>query len=204
MSFLALAASVSTGVKAVSQYMASKIEADELRTQAMLEDRNASILEQDAVATEFKTRFDQVQHVIRGDRILESLRARLGASGARLDIGAPDRVLAAQSVESAFENSIIGFTGQVKAQRERSQAASRRLAASVLRSQGRSSERIGRFQAVNTVLGGITQMAQIGMFSGSGSPSSVSAPAFSTGAAIQNQRMAHFSSLGTRRTFTGL
>ena len=81
---------------------------------------NQAVKEQSAKAAEMKAKFDQMRQAKRGQRVLGTLRAGLGASGAVTSEGAPEDIVIEQADELALENALIGHEGQVTAARERS------------------------------------------------------------------------------------
>lgn len=81
---------------------------------------NQAVQEQAAKAAEIKTKFDQMRLAKRGRRVLGTLRAGLGGSGAVPSEGAPEDIVIEQAEELALESALIGHEGQVTAARERS------------------------------------------------------------------------------------
>ena len=129
------------GVKAYSSIKQGRIAEDEAKAQAAIAERNARILEQDAIAREQKARFDQLRQATGGAKVLGRLRAGLGASGARLDVGAPIRLLSDQAEELELDMLLIGFEGATDASRLRSQARGLRLGAEFSRERGENARK---------------------------------------------------------------
>jgi hypothetical protein len=105
---------------------------------ARLEERNAVIAEQDATARERKGRFDQLRQAEAGERVLGDLRAGLGASGARLDVGAPIELLSRQAEELELENLLIGEEAATEAARFREMAVISRFRGRLAKARGKT------------------------------------------------------------------
>lgn len=99
---------------------------------------NAAVMEREAEAIRQKARFEQRRQVKAGERIKSSLLAALGASGADITVGAPLELQAEQAAELELENILIGYEGEVGAQRALSQAALDRLQGRLYRQKGRN------------------------------------------------------------------
>lgn len=160
-----------TAAAAGGSLLGAKAAADNEAAQAKIEKRNAAIAENDAIATNYKTRFDQLRQLQHGKSITGGLRARLGASGAVVSEGAPELALASQAVELALENAIVGHEGRTQSARYRSQAAGHRYAAKLARTRGRAAWAGGAMDAGSAILQGGRGMYDAGMFGGgSGGP----------------------------------
>lgn len=152
------------GAKAVSSIQQGRIAAAEAKAQAKLDERNAAIFEQNAAARERKARFDQLRQVVAGVKVLGRLRARLGASGARLDVGAPIRALSDQAEELELDNLLIGFEGAVEAGRFREQAVISRFKGSLGRKRGKAARRASFLKAGTGLLSDFSMAKQEGFF----------------------------------------
>lgn len=141
-----------TFIKAGSAIQQGRIADIEARAEAALNERNARIAEMDAKAREAKARFDAVRVSRRGTDILGRLRVRLGASGARLDVGAPIRVLSEQAEELELEQLLVGFEGRTEAARFRSIAGIERFKGSLAKARGKSARREGLTRAGTSLL----------------------------------------------------
>lgn len=141
-----------SGAKAVSIIQQGRIADAEGRAESRLHERNAAIFEQDAAARERKARFDQLRQVVSGAKVLGRLRAGLGASGARLDVGAPIRLLSDQAEELELDNLLIGFEGAVEAARFREQAVISRFKGSLAKTRGKAARRASIVQAGASLL----------------------------------------------------
>ena len=90
--------------------------------QKAIADYNARVAEQEAKAIEQSTRFRQRRHAEEASRYGSSLLAGLGASGAVVSEGAPLMIQARQAAEAELDSLMIGYEGQTRAARARSQA----------------------------------------------------------------------------------
>lgn len=118
---------------------------------------NARIFRQQAQAEERRTQIAQSLDFRRGQQIMGQLRARLGHSGARMDVGAPIAIQADQAVALAYENAVVGAEGRVRAEQARSQAA-------MALARGRNLKTASRYQAFGSLLGTVGEMEESGMF----------------------------------------
>jgi len=142
--------------------------------QAMAE-YNEKISEQNAKATELKTTFEQWRQAKAGQRVLGTLRARLGGSGAMTEEGAPLSLVTEQAGELALENALIGYEGQVMAGQYRSQASLYGMEAEIAGTRARYAMRIAYANAAGTLLTGFGAAPNMGMGSSSGSTGSATA-----------------------------
>ena len=158
---LFLAASAAKGASTIQQ---GRIADAEGRAQARLNERNALILEQDADARDRKTRFDQLRQVVSGAKVQGRLLAGLGASGARLDVGAPIRLLSDQAEELELDMLLIGYEGAIEARQLRNQAVIQRFQGSLAKARGKNARRASYGQAVAGLLSDFSTAKQAGFF----------------------------------------
>jgi hypothetical protein len=130
-----------TAIKAVSIIQQGRIADAQSKVQKALAERNAQVLEADAKAREQKARFDQLRQVKAAGRVKGALIAKLGASGARLDVGAPLDVITEQAAELELDNLLIGFEGATDAARLRDDARLTRVGGQFARDRGRAAKR---------------------------------------------------------------
>ena len=152
------------GAKAASTIQQGRIADAEGRAEAKLQERNAQVDERNAVARELKARFDQLRQVVSGVKVLGRLRARLGASGARLDVGAPIRALRDQAEELELDNLLIGFEGAVEAGRFRERAVISRFKGSLAKTRGKAARRASFVKAGTSLLSDFSTAKQEGLF----------------------------------------
>ena len=165
-------AAAATAAKGAGTFMQGQAQADEAKGQAMLGERNAVVAEKDAIAVEAKTRFDQVRQVQAGERSVSSIRAKAGASGAQLDVGAPMHIVAAQVVENELQNALIGHSGQTQADRLRSKAAGFRAGAKFADIRADNIKTATLLNTGSSLLGNVGAMFDQGMFTSSAPASS--------------------------------
>ena len=156
---LFLAASAAKGASTIQQ---GRIADAEGRAQARLNERNALILEQDADARDRKTRFDQLRQVVSGAKVQGRLLAGLGASGARLDVGAPIRLLSDQAEELELDMLLIGYEGAIEARQLRNQAVIQRFQGSLAKARGKSTKETSFLQAGAGLLSDFSTAKQAG------------------------------------------
>lgn len=161
---MGIATAIGLGMQAGSVYAQGQAEAAEASTQAALANYNARVSELNARAREQRTKFDQIRQQMRGRKVMGTLRARLGASGAMISEGAPLNLLAEQAFELELENALIGYEGMTEAAQLRSQAQFQRAQADIYRKRAGSYRRAGAIGAGATLLGGFGQMYEAGMF----------------------------------------
>jgi hypothetical protein len=174
--YTALAA---TAVSATGTYMEGQAKADAARGQAELGRHNAVVTEKDAIATEAKTRFDQIRQVLSGERTIATMRAFGGASGALVSAGASMHAIAQQLSENELQNALIGHAGRTQADRLRSKAAGFRAGAVYADAQAKN---IGTATLLNTgksFLGSVGAMYDKGMFTSKTPSVTPSTPSFS-------------------------
>jgi hypothetical protein len=132
---------------------------------------NAALQEREAKAIEQKARFDQRRQAERAQRIKGSLAAKLAASGARMDVGAPLMLMEEQAAELELENLLIGYEGQIGAQKALSQAQLDRMQGKIYAKKGRSAKTAGYIQAGTSLLTGFGSYGESkGWGSGGGLP----------------------------------
>lgn len=74
---------------AAGQIQEGRAAAAEGKSAQNIQNYNAAVAESEANAIEQKGKFEGIRQVREAERIASSLRARLGISGARIDVGAP-------------------------------------------------------------------------------------------------------------------
>ena len=157
-------ATAALAFSAAGTYMQGQAQADQAKAQAAQGRRNAAIAEKDAIATEAKTRFDQIRQVQAGERSIGAIRARLGSSGARLDVGAPMHLVAAQAFENELQVALTGYRGQTQASRFRSQAAGLRAGAEFADVRADNIKTATLLNTGSSLLGNVGAMFDQGMF----------------------------------------
>lgn len=142
------------GIAAAGAIQSGKAAAAQGQAAQVMANRNAAIQEREAKAIEQKTRFEQQRQAERATRVKSALRAKLAGAGARMDVGAPLMLQEEQAAELELENLLIGYEGQVGAQRALSQAQLDRLQGRIYRQKGKATRTAGYIGAGSTLLTG--------------------------------------------------
>lgn len=129
---------------------AEEAEAESARNMALY---NAQVQEREAQAHRQKAAFEQRRQAGRGERVKSTLQAKLAAAGGLGSPVAAD-LAAEQAAELELENLLIGFEGEVGAQRALSRAELDRLQGRVARRRGKAAVTASRFKAGTTLLTG--------------------------------------------------
>lgn len=136
------------------QIMAGRAAEAQGRSAQAIANYNAAIQEREAKAIKQKSVFEQQRQAKRGARIKSALRAKLAGAGARMDVGAPLMLQEEQAAELELENLLIGYEGQVGAQRARSQAELDKLQGRLYRQKGKAARKAAYVGAGATLLTG--------------------------------------------------
>ena len=169
MGFFSSVAMIGMGVAGALQ--SAKSKSNDAKNQAAMQDYNARVAEQDAAATEEQTTFAQLRQRRTAARIMGGLRAKLGASGALMDEGAPAALTADQAFELEMENTLMGQQGRTEAAKYRSEAAGYRMGAQFARKSASNALTAGWLNAGRRVIGGLGGMYEQDMFNFGGSRS---------------------------------
>jgi hypothetical protein len=163
---------INIGSSLLSGWMADR----ESKVEKKLAYRNATIAEQNATARLMKAKFDQLRQARAGERLIGRLMTRAGASGVRIDSGAPMRVIVEQSKENELENRLMGYEAEVEAKGLRDQAAMYRYMGKEARRKGKNILRSSLLQSFGMGARAYAQGVQEGFWgnSGGGSSGSVS------------------------------
>lgn len=150
------------GTMAAGQVMQGMAAKQAGKDEASLAEYNARVMESQAKAKEEQTLAIQKRQAEAAARVQSSLEAELGASGVVSTAGTPLLVQAKQASELELENLMIGYEGQVEAERYRSQAAGERY-------KGKLAKRRGKNEMFGSLLGaGGTLLTGFGMSGKSG------------------------------------
>lgn len=117
---------------------------------------NALVAEEEAQATRESSRFTQLRALQEGQRAMGTLRTRMAASGARLDVGAPLRAVAELAQEIDIDQLLIGYEGEKAARRYENQAKVNRMGGNLEAKQLQAQSTANLFRAGSTILGGIS------------------------------------------------
>jgi hypothetical protein len=152
------------GLQAASQIQQGRAAEAQAKGEAAMADYNQKVSEQNAKAALLKSGFDQRRQARFGQRVMGTLRAKIGASGAMAEEGAPLQIETEQGAELALENALIGYEGQVLAGQHRSQAAMYGMERQLAKTRAGYAMKIAYTSAGATLLGGFGTMSQQGMF----------------------------------------
>ena len=137
-----------------SQIQEGRAAAAEGESAQNIQNYNAAVAESKAKAIEQKGKFEGIRQVREAARIRSSLRARLGVSGVRTDIGAPVLLAEEQAAELELEGFLIGAEARAKAGRAKSEATLAKLQGKLFRERGRQRRTASFIKAGGTLLTG--------------------------------------------------
>lgn len=143
-----------TAISVLGQIQAGR-EAEAMGESAQnIANYNAAIQEREARAIRQKAGFEQRRQAEAAARTKSRLRARLAASGALMEVGAPLMLQEEQAVELELENLGIGYEAEVGVQRTLSQAELDRLQGRIYREKGKVTKKAAYLGAGTTLLTG--------------------------------------------------
>ena len=142
------------GLIVAGQIQEGRAAAAEGESAQNIQDYKVAVSESEAKAIEQKGKFEGIRQVREAARIQSTLRARLGISGVRTDIGAPVLLAEEQAAESELEGFLIGAEARAKAGRARSQATLDKLQGKLFRERGRQRRTAAFMKAGGTLLTG--------------------------------------------------
>ena len=114
---------------------------------------NALVQEREAEALRQKAGFESKRQAKRAARVKSTLTAALGAAGGLGSPVAAD-LAAEQAAEVELENLLIGYEGEIGAQRALSKAELDRLQGRLYRQKGKAAQKASYFRAGSTLLQG--------------------------------------------------
>ena len=155
----ALAIDVGMAMGVVGQLQAGKAAAAQAKGAEAMAEYNARVAQQEAMAIEARTGFEQKRAAQEAERRQSRLRAALAASGAVPSVGAPLLLQTTQAEESELEMLLIGYEGQIGASRARSQAELDRMQARIYGKRAGTARTTGYIGAGTTLLRGFGQAA---------------------------------------------
>ncbi|HUT95291.1 MAG TPA: hypothetical protein VMY37_37905 [Thermoguttaceae bacterium] len=146
------------GMQAIGTLQAGQAAAAEAKSRQAMAEYNAKVAEQEAKAAEAQTQFQQKRQAEAALRQQGRLRAGLGAAGVVTTEGTPLMIQAKQAAEAELEGLMIGYEGQIRAGRARSQAALDRLQGSIYGQRAKTASRGGFMGAGTSLLTGFGEM----------------------------------------------
>lgn len=141
---------VGMGVQAAGQIQAGRIAGVEAESAKRVHDYNAAVMEQQAKAVRQKAKFEQVRQAKMARAKISELRlwqAGAGAIGSGL-------LEEEQAAELELEGLLIGYEGEVEAQRALSQAELDRISGRLAKKRGKAAKRAAYIGAGATLLTG--------------------------------------------------
>lgn len=152
-------AAMGIGMQGFGMYAQGQAAAAQAKAQQAVSEYNARVAEQQAKAEEQAAAFRSRRQAEDAAGYQSSLQAAIGASGVVSTEGAPLLIQARQAGESELENLLIGYEGQLGADRARSQAQLHRLQAGIYGQRAGAARRGGLFGAGTSLLSGFGNLA---------------------------------------------
>jgi hypothetical protein len=140
-------------------YQQGQAASAQAQGQQAMSNYNAQVAEQEAKATEARAGYESRQQAEQANRYASSMQAAIGASGTVSTAGTPLLIQAKQAAQSELENLMIGYSGQVGADRARSQATLDRLQGGIYGQQAKNARLAGTVGAGSSLLQGFGQFA---------------------------------------------
>lgn len=138
-------------LQAAGQIQAGRVATAEAESAKRVSDYNAAVMEQQAKATRAKAGFEQRRHAKRARAKMSELqlwRAGTGATGSGL-------LEEEQEAELELESLLIGYEGEVEAQRAESQAELDRIKGQLAIKRGKAAKKTSYLGAGATILTGL-------------------------------------------------
>ena len=142
-----------TTVAAAGAIQAGRVAEAQGRSAQNIADYNAAVQEREALALRPKAGFESKRQAGRAARIKSALTADIAAAGGLGSPVAAD-LAAEQAAELELENLLIGYEGEIGAERALSQAKLDRLQGKVYRQKGKAARQASYFRAGSTLLTG--------------------------------------------------
>lgn len=161
------------GLQGFSMFMQGRAAKAQAEGEEAMAEYNRKVSEQNAKAAQLKSTFDQQRQAKFGQRVMGTLRAKLGASGAVLGEGAPADLVTEQAEELALENALIGYEGQVTAGQYRSRATLYGMQADLAGQRAGAAMPAASIGAGATLLQGFGMARYMGMTGGGGGGSNI-------------------------------
>ena len=152
---------IGTGVAAAGAIQSGREAEAQGRSAQNIAEYNAAVQEREALALKQKAGFESKRQAERGARIKSALTVKIAAAGG---LGSPVAVdlAAEQAAELELENLLIGYEGEIGAQRALSKAELDRLQGKLYRQKGRAAQKASYFRAGSTLLQGFGQAGAAG------------------------------------------
>ncbi|MCK5020388.1 MAG: hypothetical protein KAS32_25350 [Candidatus Peribacteraceae bacterium] len=155
---------IGTGVQAAGIIQQGRVAAAEGKSRQNIAEYNAAVQAREAEALRQKAGFESKRQAERGARIKSALTAKIAAAGGLGSPVAADLV-AEQAAELELENLLIGYEGEIGAQRALSKAELDRLQGRFYKERGVTQRKASYVRAAGTLL---TGFGQAGAYGGTG------------------------------------
>ena len=144
---------IGTGVMAAGQIQAGREAEAQAKSAQNIAKYNALVQEREAEALKQQAGFEQKRQAKRAVRVKSALTARVAAAGG---LGAPVAadLAAEQAAELELENLMIGYGGEIGAERALAKAELDRLQGKLYRQKGKAARKASYFRAGGTLLTG--------------------------------------------------
>ena len=152
----------SAGLQAFSAYQQGQAQAADEKQNEAISRHNALMAERDAKAAEIELEEDQLLQLFEGEQAIGSATARQGASGARIDVGAPFKVRAQLGSMLDFQRLRAARKGRAGIEDFRQEAAASRLKAKQFGERAKSAKTAGILGAGSAILGGAAKAKKQG------------------------------------------
>jgi len=146
-------------IGAVGELQEGRAAEAEASASQKISNYNAAVMEQESNTAIEKAKFDMHRSQDEGQRQIGSLIASLGASGAQLGTGAPQRILEEQIAQNELDKLLIGYEGMNKAARAESQATEYRMQGQLAKMRGENAKTASYFGAGSSLLQGFGSAA---------------------------------------------
>jgi hypothetical protein len=144
---------IGTGVMAAGQIQAGREAAAQGKSAQNIANYNAAVQAREAEALRQQAGFESKRQAKRAARVKSTLTAELGATGGLGSPVAAD-LAAEQAAELELENLMIGYAGEIGAERALAKAELDRLQGKLYRQKGKAAQKASYFRAGSTLLTG--------------------------------------------------
>ena len=144
-----------TVIGAAGAIQSGRIAEAQAKSAQNMAEYNATLQEREALALKQKAGFESRRQAARAARVKSALTADIAAAGGLGSPVAAD-LAAEQAAELELENLLIGYEGEIGAQRALSQAELDRLQGKIYRKKGKAAKQASFFRAGSTLLTGFS------------------------------------------------
>lgn len=156
----AAAGIASAGMQGAGMIMGSKSNKAAAAMSRRIGEFNALVNEEEAALVRRETHLQQIRDLEEGERAVGTLRARMGVSGARLDVGAPLRAEAELAQELDINQLLLAYEGEKAARRFENEAALNRMGGSLTAQQYNAQATANLIKAGSTLLSGVSTLGR--------------------------------------------